>query len=134
MSECIEWTGPIRKDGYGRVYLGQPRGMGLAHRAAYETKVGPIPKGKQLDHVCHTLAAQAGLCNGGPTCRHRRCVNPDHLEPVTQAENRRRGLSGAHERRKTHCPQGHAYVGENLYTDSVGKRHCRACARDRRNR
>ena len=46
----------------------------LAHRFSYETFVGPIPEGLQIDHLCST----------------RRCVNPDHLEPVTQQENLRR--------------------------------------------
>ena len=45
-----------------------------AHRAAYALDVGPIPEGLTIDHLC----------------RVRHCVRPDHLEPVTQAENTRR--------------------------------------------
>lgn len=43
-----------------------------AHRAVYERLVGDIPEGLDLDHLCD---------------RHRNCVNPDHLEPVTKLTN-----------------------------------------------
>jgi hypothetical protein len=58
-----------------------------AHRYAFELVHGPVPAGHTLDHRCHTddLA-----CAGGRRCRHRRCVRPDHLEPVTGADNLRR--------------------------------------------
>jgi hypothetical protein len=60
-------------------------------------------------------------------CRVRACVNPDHLEPVTQAENIRRGHGyAAWQRAKTHCPQGHPYAGDNLLIDQ-GRRRCRIC-------
>ena len=81
--------------------------MALAHRVAYELQVGPIPVGLQLDHLC----------------RVRSCVNPAHLEPVTSAENTRRGLRAM----KTHCPQGHPYAGENLLIRPTGQRRCRTC-------
>lgn len=69
---CWEFTGCKVKGGYGRLWC---RGRQvMAHRAAYEEFVGPIPAGMHLDHIC----------------RNTSCVNPDHLEPVTQAENNRR--------------------------------------------
>ena len=51
----------------------------MAHRYVYELFRGPIPDGHVLDHV-----KKKG-------CKHRDCVNPDHLEPVTQQENTLRG-------------------------------------------
>lgn len=65
---CWIWDLHLDEGGYGRT------GTGGAHRAVYQERVGPIPEGLQLDHLC----------------RVRNCVNPDHLEPVTHTENMRR--------------------------------------------
>ena len=68
-SGCWLWTGATNNNGYGQIRVdGQAR---YVHRLAYETFVGPIPEGFQIDHVC----------------RNRRCVHPAHLEAVTQREN-----------------------------------------------
>lgn len=85
---------------------------------SHELHKGPIPEGLVIDHLC----------------RNRGCVNPDHLEAVTQRENilRGEGLAAANAR-KTHCPKGHPYSGENLYVvPSSGRRQCRICADARR--
>lgn len=107
---CWLWTGPKsagRAPGYGRVYIG---GKGYqAHRLAYEELVGPIPAGLVIDHLCRNPA----------------CVNPAHLEPVTNAENIRRGLAI-----RTHCPQGHEYTPENVRHRANGHRSCKRCHRD----
>lgn len=75
---CWNWQRSLVK-GYGRIYT-QDHRYEAAHRIFYERKFGrdSIPDGLYLDHLC----------------RNRRCVNPDHLEPVSHAENLRRG-SGA---------------------------------------
>ena len=73
---CWLWTGATM-EGYGQFsYAGQSQ---LAHRLAYTELVGPIPGGMTLDHLCRTRA----------------CVNPLHLEPVTNRENILRGTTGA---------------------------------------
>lgn len=116
---CWEWTASKNHLGYGQVSREYPdRRLGMAHRVAYELLVGPIPEGKELDHLC----------------RNPSCVNPDHLEPVTHAENMRRAPydAPASKRAKTHCPAGHPYSGENLYVNPKGRRECRACRKQRR--
>lgn len=113
---CWLWTGYVAKTGYAR--LSVDGNYVYAHRWSYEHHVGPIPAGLVIDHLCSV----------------RHCVNPDHLEPVTDAENVRRGEGGAHWSAKTHCPRGHAYDEANTYTNPQGRRNCRACARKPRKR
>ena len=110
---CIQWTGSKSSTGYGTFYNGHGSSV-MAHRWAYEHHVGPIPDGHRLDHLC----------------RNRACVNPEHLEPVTQRQNLMRGDTiPAANAAKTHCPQGHPYSGDNLYVPpgASNNRHCRAC-------
>jgi len=112
---CWEWTRAKTSGGYGQFWV-KPRKV-VCHRFAYEQLVGPIPEGLQLDHLC----------------RNRACVNPNHLEPVTQQVNILRGFSIATANRlKTHCPQGHPYSATNTYIHPRNNgRICRACARER---
>lgn len=83
--DCVIWTGGLTTDGYPVMVKSDGTGD-KGHRASWALANGPIPKGMTLDHVCHTTDPN---CPGGK-CIHRRCINPDHLEPVTQAENGRR--------------------------------------------
>jgi hypothetical protein len=86
-----------------------------AHRWSYEHFVGPIPEGLHIDHLC----------------RVRRCVNPDHLEPVTPKENYLRGEGPtARNSTKTHCKYGHKFDKSNTSVYG-GRRHCNECGRRR---
>jgi hypothetical protein len=76
-TSCVFWTGHITRNGYGQA--GHRGRVHYAHRLVYETFVGPIPPGLHIDHIC----------------KRRSCVNPAHLEPVTQAENNRRSPRGS---------------------------------------
>ena len=120
---CVLYTDCLTSNGYGQISVNGTQM--LAHRAIYELTVGPIPDGMELDHTCHN---QDPSCMGGDTCVHRRCINVEHLEPVTGAENTRRGKSWAINGTKTHCPQGHPYDAENTHVWN-GRRYCRACNR-----
>jgi len=108
---CWEWIGALQTNGYGSFGVGAGKSM-LAHRWSYEHHVGPIPDGLTIDHLC----------------RNRRCVNPKHIEPVTIAENTRRGESPfAKNARATHCKRGHELTADNLRTRKDGRRQCKAC-------
>jgi hypothetical protein len=112
---CWLWTAFIKPNGYG-----QFKQNGFAHRYSYEFFVGPIPSGMEIDHLCKVTA----------------CVNPDHLEVVTRAENNRRSNSiSALNMRKTHCKRGHPFSGDNLVIRAPGRsgrsgRGCRICIND----
>ena len=99
-----------RAGGYGRFVLNRKQ-IG-AHRVAYTLLKGEIPEGKEIDHLC----------------RVKKCVNPDHLEAVTHAENLRR-----YARLTTHCPRGHEYDEENtVWRKGTEKRDCYACSKERK--
>ncbi len=108
---CWIMNGSTDKGGYVKFqYL---RKRWRAHRWAWLILFGKtIKKGLELDH----------------TCRNPACCNPEHLEPVTHAENVRRGDVGKFNGTKTYCPQGHPYKVENTYIYG-GSRYCRECRR-----
>lgn len=106
------------KRGYAYVGMGGKHGKNrVAMQVVYEELVGPIPDGLELDHLCMVTS----------------CVNPDHLEPVTHAENLRRAAAAGRfaNSQKTRCPQGHAYDEANTKWTKDGRRDCRECSRQR---
>lgn len=106
---CWLWIGRVDNDGYGIFRLGGKSRK--AHRVAYETYKETIPSGLTLDHLC----------------RVRNCVNPDHLEPVTNRENFLRGDNlMARFALATHCKNGHEFTQDNIYTSPIGRK-CKTC-------
>lgn len=79
---CWLWRGGTNGLGYGHV--GRNGRTEYAHRVAYVLAGGEIPAGLVIDHLCRTTL----------------CVRPDHLEPVTHAENHARGKHGGWPRRQ----------------------------------
>lgn len=113
---CWIWEASKDENGYG---MFKDSRMHRAHRWAYEHTVGPIPNGLVLDHLCRTPS----------------CVNPAHLEPVTNDENLARGWG---RRVKNHmvnsCINGHAFSPTNTYINPLGRKVCRTCMAQARNR
>lgn len=117
---CWNWTGSVTTQGYAKLRVGStgdednPRRLVTAHRWYYEyennVELGHFSK-QPLDHLC----------------RNRRCVNPEHLEPVTKEENERRGKAYI---RREYCMSGlHKMEGDNVYWKKNGRRQCKACMR-----
>lgn len=111
--ECWLWAGGTDKSDYGTVsYWYDGRVMAKkAHRVMYEYFVGEVPKGKELDHTCNTP----------------RCINPDHLQPLTHRENMRKLY------KPNHCNRGHELTPDNVYTYIKNKKtgrigvQCKTC-------
>jgi HNH endonuclease len=127
---CWMWEAAKSRYGYGQVN-GKSYGYNtnFPHRIFYMAFVGEIPERLQIDHICH----DPNVCPGGFTCKHRRCVHPEHLKLSTNDENHAKGRVnttnvGRNHSEKTHCPKGHPYSGENLRI-KYGSRLCRECAR-----
>ncbi len=105
---CWEWMG-ARAGGYGQFAApDHVHSMRMTHRWFYQHVFGPLPEDIQLDHLC----------------RNRACLRLDHLEPVTPAENIRRGERWGPP--QTHCKRGHEYTEANTYRNAHG-RSCREC-------
>jgi hypothetical protein len=109
-SGCWLWAGYVHKNGYATMKLTSGGKAIMAHRASYIVRHGQIPNNLPLDHKCKVKS----------------CVNPDHLEPVTYAENNRRSPRTI--TLKSHCKHGHPFSGENTRWDGK-QRRCMECDR-----
>ncbi len=109
--DCLEWPAYKNRNGYG-VCSDQRFKTQLAHRISYIKFRGEIKNEMGLDHLCRNPA----------------CVNPRHLEPVTQRVNVLRGkVTGARNAVATHCAHGHAFTPENTRRNKNGSQSCKAC-------
>lgn len=112
---CWLWDRAM-DSGYGQFSDGGR--MSPAHRWSYEFLRAEVPAGLVLDHLCRTPL----------------CVNPWHLEPVTQRVNLVRSSNFMAQRiDATHCQRGHPFDAANTYLrkDRPGRRQCRTCAATR---
>lgn len=109
--ECLVWTGSVNHNGYPETSIYYKRVR--IHKWYYETFIGNIPEGYDIDH----------------TCGNRRCLAQEHLEPVTRKENLRRARVRKYgSDLTTHCPRGHKMTEDNTYIQpSNGTRKCRTC-------
>lgn len=117
--ECFLWAGAsVTKAGYGMVGINSNHGTTTIHRLVYESLVGKIPEGLEIDHLC----------------KNKICINPEHLEAVTHKVNmqRRYGVNL--------CKRGHTLTNDNVLIsikDSKTKRigrQCKTCVYNRRNK
>lgn len=114
--DCWNWTGHIGRKGYGFVSHNPEQYSAQAHRTSWIILRGEIPGDLQLDHLC----------------LNKRCVNPDHLEPVTNEVNGQRAKA-IRDLRPT-CIRGHPFDEVNTYYEKPGKRVCRTCRDESRRR
>lgn len=123
---CWIWTAYKDEKGYG---IFQYQGSKKAHRVSYELIKGEIPQDMMLDHLC----------------KNKSCVNPAHLEVVSSRTNslRAKNTIAYLNADKSHCPNGHPFLADNLIISKNGyngARRCRKCkneqerARDRAKR
>jgi len=106
-SGCWTWVAGVKNTGYGVIRQDEEQ---YAHRISYQLFVGPITPTLEIDHLC----------------RNRACVNPEHLEPVTQRENLHRALVA-----RKRCKSGrHERTPENTFTRTNGIKTCHPCLKD----
>ena len=153
-SGCWLWTGRLNRGGYGLIdyRVGPPepvpagrgsRGWGYGwkkwsvSRLTWWLLVAPVPEGMTIGHQCHDLDP---TCAGGPTCLHRRCVNPTHLAIQSQQMNtamaQRYPRPRNYEQRSNRerftedgvCAEGHEVTHpEQFYVYPDGRHMCRTC-------
>ncbi len=113
--ECWPWLGSLNTDGYptcmpvaqSRKRLGK---VFYPHRLMFHWFKHPLPNDLTIDHLC----------------KNRRCLNPDHMEAVTIAENVGRAV------KRAYCKRGHPQTAKNRYTaPGSGQTRCKPCIKVR---
>lgn len=127
-NDCWIWSAGLNK-GYGRYWHNKK--MYYAHRFSWTILIGDIPKNKVLDHYRLNPGPKNAPCS-------KACINPKHLEAVSQKENVIRANIGTHPNHqgsRTHCNNGHLFTDDNTYLNprETGGIHraCRICRRER---
>ena len=111
-SGCWVFTGAINHFGYGIVGLQNSKKIDRTHRVAYRHFKGEIPTGLVIDHICRNPA----------------CVNPRHLQAISQSDNIKRSLLVKMRGARTHCKHGHEFTPENTkYVKGQRGRRCAKC-------
>lgn len=124
ISLCWIWRKRLNNSGYGGFKM---NGVSTtAHRWAFIAINGEIESNLVIDHLC----------------RNRACVNPSHLQAVTQKQNLSTAIGlgekgmvylaelNKQRQAKTHCPHGHPYDEQNTYLEERGtfrSKHCKTC-------
>lgn len=118
---CRYWLGNIDTLGYPRFFSNDRLSIDrttLVHRLVYIALNGPIAKGLVIDHTCHNNDPE---CTWN-TCTHHRCIEPTHLDAVTNSVNVSRGKLG-----RATCKYGHPWTDANTYIRACSGRGCRQC-------
>lgn len=108
-ASCWNWIGHVTASGYGQ--YGQGLRRTYTHRWIYE----------------YTYGIRLGDLHIHHKCKNRKCVNPEHLQAMTQGKHSRLELTG---RRTTHCQRGHEFTENTTYTSPKGIRRCKLCANE----
>lgn len=112
--QCWPWLGFTNNRGYGYCHIKGNKKRG-AHRISYRLCKGELSENQVIDHLC----------------RNPICVNPAHLEAVSNRENTIRGVAGEHRKTEranaTHCNKGHDLTAENIRLRKDGAKDCLAC-------
>lgn len=108
--ECWEWKSWKHPNGYGKIIINNKQNY--AHRIAYELEVTQIPKHHEIHHKCENTI----------------CVNPYHLQLVTQKEHMYLTPNNIFfkESQQTHCKRGHEFTAKNTGYHQ-NSRYCRIC-------
>lgn len=116
VNSCWLWQASKLKNGYG-LFTDENGKTVTAHRWSYSHFVGVIPSGKVIDHIC----------------RNHACVNPKHLQAISQSDNIKRSLVVKKRAARTHCINGHEFNVHTIrYAGNQRGRRCALCAQERR--